>query len=406
MFEDGPIVDEQFLLPAEGETVEGKPFIDIPQIQRIEPKPEVKIRPRKPTYPKGAEYVAGKPAPEGLVVEHKPILRKTVKGDIPWKTMAGAENALKSEKLKSKGISFATHKIVEAPGGGYQIVKIGEEGEVKPKIKSKIIKEVPKERKIYKKTLAEVTQYENTDLFLSSELEELHNHKARTLGFKKAGRSFVEGFLKKLAQLAEKVDMSLVTATYDALNKYEKGNANQALVDAELILGKVHEAEIKALTPEKMFELHKKDIYEALKSGELTPEKYAELHEKDYGPLAEFISAPQKIKMPIAEWDALSHDAKVKLAKKAKLVTKDGTLTVQGEKIIKSKWRDLSKTTQKMLSRHMEAEKIMPKKKVVPEKVKSEAKSKEERTKIKTNLEETLRGIEEGEKPKMFMKLK
>ena len=62
------------------------------------------------------------------IVEYKPILRHTVKGDIPWKTQDGAENALKSPKLNDKGITPATHKVVEAPGGGYQIVRIHQPG--------------------------------------------------------------------------------------------------------------------------------------------------------------------------------------------------------------------------------------------------------------------------------------
>ena len=78
---------------------------------------------------------------------------------------------------------------------------------------------------------------------MSSELKELHEHKARTLGFEKAGGSFVEGYLKKLAKVAEKTDMSAATAAYEALSEYKKGNINQASLEAEKILGKLHKAE-------------------------------------------------------------------------------------------------------------------------------------------------------------------
>jgi len=94
----------------------------------VEPKPEIKVRPRDLTYLKGQDYVAGEQAPEDLEVEYKPILRKTVKGDMPWRTRAGAENALKSDKFKDKGVSLATHKVV-AVKGGFQIINIKGKGE-------------------------------------------------------------------------------------------------------------------------------------------------------------------------------------------------------------------------------------------------------------------------------------
>lgn len=84
---------------------------------------------------------------------------------------------------------------------------------------------------------------------MSSELKELHEHKARTLGFEKAGGSFVEGYLKKLAKVAEKTDMPAAMAAYDALSEYKKGNITQASLEAEKILGKLHKAEKEALMP-------------------------------------------------------------------------------------------------------------------------------------------------------------
>ncbi|MCK4788126.1 MAG: ParB N-terminal domain-containing protein [Desulfobacteraceae bacterium] len=78
-------------------------------------KPEVKMKEGPRTYPRGAEYVAGKPAPESLEVEHKPIL--TQRGQ-PWVTQNGAQTALKSQKrLLEKGITAKTHKVIPFKGG-------------------------------------------------------------------------------------------------------------------------------------------------------------------------------------------------------------------------------------------------------------------------------------------------
>jgi hypothetical protein len=99
-----------------------------------------------------------------------------------------------------------------------------------------------------KEPVAEIFE-KSTEPAMSSELKELHEHKARTLGFEKAGGSFVEGYLKRLARVAEKADMSAATAAYEALSKYKKGNINQASLEAEKILGKLHKAEKEALMP-------------------------------------------------------------------------------------------------------------------------------------------------------------
>lgn len=86
----------------------------------VEPKPEVRLRPSPekiegPTYPEGAEYVAGKPASEKLLVEYKPIL--TQKGT-PWKNKGSALFALKSQKrLKDIGVTEKTHKMVPIDDG-------------------------------------------------------------------------------------------------------------------------------------------------------------------------------------------------------------------------------------------------------------------------------------------------
>jgi hypothetical protein len=113
----------------------------------VEPEPETRLRPSPeriegPEYPEGAEYVAGRPAPEELEVEYEPVLSPST--GKPWKYLASAESALKSDTLNSMGISAGTHKIVEAPGGGYQLVRISEKGvaqrrEIEEKVKGKTL---------------------------------------------------------------------------------------------------------------------------------------------------------------------------------------------------------------------------------------------------------------------------
>lgn len=113
----------------------------------VEPMPETKLRPGPERmegvdYPEGAEYVAGKPAPEDLIVEYEPIVSPST--GRPWKFLAGAEAALQSDALNSKGISANTHKIVKAPGGGYQAIRLHEKGvaekrEIKEKVKGKTL---------------------------------------------------------------------------------------------------------------------------------------------------------------------------------------------------------------------------------------------------------------------------
>ena len=97
----------------------------------VEPKPETRLRPgpdkiEGPTYPGGAEYVAGKPAPEELKVGYATIYGTSGK---PWKDRTGAEKAIASDKFKDKEITKATHKIVKEKGG-YGIVRIASEKQV------------------------------------------------------------------------------------------------------------------------------------------------------------------------------------------------------------------------------------------------------------------------------------
>ncbi|MBE9573949.1 MAG: hypothetical protein IMF20_02315, partial [Proteobacteria bacterium] len=104
---------------------------------------EVRVKEGKRTYPRGAEYIAGKPAPEDLEVEYKPVLKKAGKKETPWLTLNGARDALESDKMKTKDISPATHKVVGAPGG-YCIVPIKAKGlalarEVKEEVKGKTL---------------------------------------------------------------------------------------------------------------------------------------------------------------------------------------------------------------------------------------------------------------------------
>ncbi|MCK4825817.1 hypothetical protein KA005_59260, partial [bacterium] len=95
------------------------------QFELVEPAPEVRLRPSPekiegPVYPEGVEYVAGKPAPEKLPVEYKPIL--TAKGT-PWVNERSAVTALKTQRrLKDVGVTEKTHKVVPVEGG-FQIVK-------------------------------------------------------------------------------------------------------------------------------------------------------------------------------------------------------------------------------------------------------------------------------------------
>jgi len=84
---------------------------------------EVRTKEGQRTYPRGAQYVAGKAAPEDLKIEYKPIQRKEGKKIFPWLTLNGAHNALESDKMKAAGVSPSTHKIVKTKGG-YQIVPI------------------------------------------------------------------------------------------------------------------------------------------------------------------------------------------------------------------------------------------------------------------------------------------
>ena len=88
---------------------------------------------------------------------------------------------------------------------------------------------------------------------MSIELKQLHEHKARVLGFEKAGGSFVEGYLKGLAKAAEKTDMDAAMVVYEILGEYRKGNIEQAALKAEKILGKLHKAEKDRLKIERTF---------------------------------------------------------------------------------------------------------------------------------------------------------
>jgi uncharacterized protein YgiM (DUF1202 family) len=104
---------------------------------------EVRVKEKERTYPRGADYVAGKVAPEELEVEYKPVLKKVGKREAPWITLGGARNALESDKMKDKGVSLATHKVVKTPGG-YQIVPIKAKApalarEVKKEVKGKTL---------------------------------------------------------------------------------------------------------------------------------------------------------------------------------------------------------------------------------------------------------------------------
>lgn len=132
-----------------------------------------------------------------------------------------------------------------------------------------IVPEKIEEKKLYKMTLAEI--HKEPDVLMSLELRQLHDHKARTVGFEKVGKSFVEGYLKKLAEVAGKTDMPVAMAAYEALSMYKKGNITQASLEAEKILGKLHKAEREILTPDKISEIHKKDIQKALKEGKSIP---------------------------------------------------------------------------------------------------------------------------------------
>ena len=90
-----------------------------------------------------------------------------------------------------------------------------------------------------------------TEPDISIELKQLHEHRARILGFEKAGGSFVEGYLKELAKVAEKTDMDAAMAVYGILGEYRKGNIEQAALKAEKILGKLHKAEKDRLKIER-----------------------------------------------------------------------------------------------------------------------------------------------------------
>jgi len=105
----------------------------------VPPKPKTKLRPgpekiEGPTYPEGAEFVAGKAAPEELKVEHKPVLTTKEK---PYKEKRNAIRALNSKRLASKGITPETHKVVKVKGGygivplvDWQVIKGGKGVEV------------------------------------------------------------------------------------------------------------------------------------------------------------------------------------------------------------------------------------------------------------------------------------
>ncbi|MCK4525987.1 hypothetical protein KAW18_01345, partial [candidate division WOR-3 bacterium] len=392
-----PVVSPMEIVPGVP-PVMPEPMPELPPgqgFELVEPEPETRLRPGPekiigPEYPEGAEYVAERPAPEELVVEHKPVLGSH---GLPWKRESNALKAFESKRLKDMGITEETHEVVPVKNG-FGIARKTEEviePEVVPEIETKpevaMPEEVPTElekmslpellsahekggafnlenkepettwgepcrakfeeltgekwspettRKAKKGIVPEVEKPEKpiveafpvtevpaakkpAEVPMSSELRELHDHKARALGFEKAGGSFVEGYLKKLAKVAEKTDMSAAMAAYEALSEYKKGNINQASLEAEKILGKLHKAEValrvekepvaEVLAKEpwgmtrdewvdghiKSPAMHREHVLRALKSGKLTSEKYAELHEKDYGPLPEFMPEAKKV---------------------------------------------------------------------------------------------------------------
>lgn len=104
----------------------------------VEPTPEIRLRPGPerivgPEYPEGAEYVAGRGAPEDLEIEHKPIL--STRG-LPWKEQENALKALKSRE----DVSPATHKVVKVKKG-YGIVPLVDKGtRVTPEAKPEEVK--------------------------------------------------------------------------------------------------------------------------------------------------------------------------------------------------------------------------------------------------------------------------
>jgi len=229
-----------------------------------------------------------------------------VEGELPIKQLRGEEKPIKPVKPATEIPTFKTTGEAEAFGEKatleqitelkrlrkeseakyYTLAGEGKQAEAdKEALKAQLYREayeakekpVPikgkvkiEKKKLHEMTLAEV--HKEPDVLMSSELRQLHDHKARTLGFEKAGGSFVEGYLKKLAEVAGKTDMPAAMTVYEALSAYKKGNITQASLDAEKILGKLHKAERETLTPDKISEIHKKDIQKALKEGESVPE--------------------------------------------------------------------------------------------------------------------------------------
>jgi hypothetical protein len=277
------VVPEKKILPVAEVPVE-KPKI-VPEVKpAIIPK---EIKPKEPVVEKPIPKEIKIPEfknTEGALAFGKTATPEQVEG-----LKAKRDESLsKSNALKAKGDLQGA--MDEAVRGQFfrEAIESAKGKIVEPKKVEKPVAKIPEEKPLHEMPLTEAIKYENTDLFLSPELRQLHDHKARTLGFEKAGGSFVEGYLKKLAEVAEKTDMPAAMAVYEALDAYKKGNVTQATLDAEKVLGKIHEEEVKVLTSDKISEIHKEHIQKVLKSGELTPKKYAELHEKDYGPLEEF----------------------------------------------------------------------------------------------------------------------
>jgi hypothetical protein len=249
--------------------------------------------------------------PKEPVVGEKPKPKEEITAEVIRSRLPEAARSLPVSEIVFKDLARASEELGIHPQTAHTVLEKGErpagkitkldiepEKAEEPKAKAVPEKEpavkAPGEGQLYKKTLAEI--HKDPDVLTSQDLIELHEHRARVKGFEKAGGSFVEGYLNKLAEVAGKTDMNAATAAYNALSLYKKGELTQASLEAEKVLGSLHKTEKEALTPDKIAELHKEDIKKAFSEGKLTPEKYAEFHEKDYGPLGEFM--PEVVEKP------------------------------------------------------------------------------------------------------------
>ena len=362
-----------------------------------EPKPETRLRPSPekiegPTYPEGTEYVAGKPAPEGLEVEHKPTL--TGQGT-PYKNKRQAENALKSHKrLERMGITPETHEVISVKGG-YGIRK-----------KTEVSKEIDA------KAQEAATSSLNAEPEPTEAQIEAGNYKKGHIKFQDLDISIEnpKGSERKGIDSSDKKWSVTMKHHYG----YIKETVGKDKEHLDVFVGNNPESKavfiVDQINPKtRTFDEHK--IIVGTESIEEAQKTYLDNYEKGWRGLGNI----SEIKMDhFKEWiesgntkkpfNLPAKEEKLKAASK-KVKAETPTMLKESDKVNDVTLGTLVDIAAEDPAKALEhaAEATVSKAKLIEGiknkglKAMGEAKSKEERAEIKKNLEETLRGIEEGE---------